>query len=104
MARAGRKDHLRRALAAQGYSGGPVVDTYGRVIGLVNEGIGKAGFLTGANTGDNVIGYDFSSRWGGWRRTLCHAYPSGDIDASPVSRRGGAPPKPHHTQPLRAEQ
>jgi S1-C subfamily serine protease len=82
LARKGRRI-LLQVLAAQGYSGGPVVDTYGRVVGLVNIGLGKAGVLTGANVGDTVIGYDFSSRWGGWRRTLCHAYPSGGIDDCP---------------------
>jgi S1-C subfamily serine protease len=80
-----RRGHvmLLKVLGSQGYSGGPVVDTYGRVIGLVNVGIGSAGFITGLNTGDAVIGYDFSSRWGGWRSTLCRAYPNGGIDDCP---------------------
>jgi S1-C subfamily serine protease len=71
---------LLNVLAGQGYSGGPVVDTDGRVVGLVNLGKGEPGALTGAVVGDNVVGYDFSSRWAAWRRTLCHAYPNGGID------------------------
>jgi Trypsin-like peptidase domain len=80
-----RRSHriLLKVLAAQGYSGGPIVDTYGRVVGLVNIGLGSAGLITGAQTGDNVIGYDFSSRWGGWKVTLCRAYPYGGIDDCP---------------------
>jgi S1-C subfamily serine protease len=70
---------LLRMLGAQGMSGGPIVDVQRQVVGLVNAGIGKPGFLTGAVTGDNVIAYDISSRWGSWRRTLCHAYPLGGI-------------------------
>jgi len=79
VARSGRL-LLLKVLAAQGYSGGPVVDADGRVIGLVNLGAGEPGKLTGAVTGDNVVGYDFSSRWAAWRQSLCHAYPSGGID------------------------
>jgi S1-C subfamily serine protease len=74
---------LLRVLAAQGYSGGPIVDTDGRVVGLVNLGAGKPGALTGFDTGDNVVGYDLSSRWGAWRRSLCAAYPFGGIDDCP---------------------
>jgi S1-C subfamily serine protease len=70
---------LLRMLGAQGMSGGPVVDGQRQVVALVNAGIGKPGFLTGAYTGDNVIAYDISSRWGSWRRTLCRAYPLGGI-------------------------
>jgi len=70
---------LLRMLGAQGMSGGPIVDGARQVVGLVNAGIGKPGFLTGDYTGDNVIAYDISSRWGSWRKTLCHAYPRGGI-------------------------
>jgi S1-C subfamily serine protease len=69
-----------RILGAQGMSGGPIVDSIGRVVGIVNAGIGDPGLLTGAQTGDNLIAYDISSRWSGWRRTLCHAYPNGGIE------------------------
>lgn len=81
-----RRGHLigLNVLSAQGYSGGPVVDTYGRVVGLVNLGFLTPGaFDPRFATGDNVIGYDFSSRWGGWRTTLCAAYPNGGIDDCP---------------------
>jgi S1-C subfamily serine protease len=82
VARSGRAI-LLKVLSAQGYSGGPVVDTYGRVVGLVNAGWLSAGLFPGEATGDNVIGYDFSSRWGGWRSTMCAAYPNGGIDDCP---------------------
>jgi S1-C subfamily serine protease len=75
-----RGQHLvLRILAAQGYSGGPIVDSIGRVVGITNAGVGDPGFLTGANTGDNIVAFDISSNWGRWRRTLCHAYPNGGI-------------------------
>jgi hypothetical protein len=76
--RAGRV--LLRILGAQGLSGGPIVDPNGAVVALVNAGVGDPGAITGAVTGDNLICYDLSSRWGGWRKTLCEAYPSGGID------------------------
>jgi hypothetical protein len=81
-----------RILAAQGYSGGPVVDQSGRVAGLVNLGLMAAGAFTGAGVGDNIFAYDISSRWGGWRRALCHAYPNGGIEDCPGggSSSGGA--------------
>jgi S1-C subfamily serine protease len=68
-----------RILAAQGYSGGPIVDPNGQVVGLVNFAYMSPGALTGAGTGDNTFAYDFSSRWGGWRSALCHTYRFGEI-------------------------
>lgn len=88
-----------RILAAQGYSGGPVVDQSGRVAGVVNFGFLAPGALTGAGVGDNIFAYDISSRWAAWRRTLCHAYPNGGIEdcpggGSPSGGGGSAPPPP----------
>jgi hypothetical protein len=48
-------------------------------VAIVNAGAGDPGLLTGAVTGDNIIAYDISSRWGGWRKALCKSYPSGAI-------------------------
>jgi hypothetical protein len=64
-----------KILSAQGMSGGPVVDTNRRVVGVISWGASKSpGVLTGAYTGDNVVAYDISSKWGTWRRTLCRTY------------------------------
>jgi hypothetical protein len=98
-------DHLLlRVLSAQGYSGGPIVDSAGRIVGLVNRGIfGRdPGFLTGAYTGDNIVAYDFSSHWGRWRRTLCHDYPKGGIEncgARPAPTTPSTPTPPPSTTP-----
>ena len=99
-------DHLiLRVLSGQGYSGGPIVDKDGRVVGLINEGLfGRdPGVLTGAYVGDNIIAYDFSSHWGRWRRTLCKGYRNGGVadcggnarsTPPPVRRTPPPPPRP----------
>jgi hypothetical protein len=98
-----------RILAAQGYSGGPVVDQYGRVAGVVNFGFGDPGAFTGHAVFDNIFAYDISSRWGGWRTTLCNRYPNGGIAecaSSPASPTATAPSQPRsaragHFLPMR---
>jgi hypothetical protein len=100
-------DHLIiRILSAQGYSGGPIVDSNGRIVGLINLGIfGRdPGLLTGAYTGDNIIAYDFSSHWGRWRKTLCHNYPLGGIEdcgtkSAPTTPSTSTPPSAPTTTP-----
>jgi S1-C subfamily serine protease len=83
IARAAGQHLVLRALGAQGASGGPVVDSIGDVVGLVNFAYGLPGALTGASVSDNIFAYDISSRWGGWKRTLCRSYPQGGITDCP---------------------
>jgi hypothetical protein len=89
-----------RALVAQGYSGGPIVDAFGQVVGVINFGYLSSGALSGAGVGDNVFAYDISSRWGAWRRTLCHAYKNGGIEDCPGgSGSGGSASSPSPPAP-----
>jgi hypothetical protein len=85
-----------RILSAQGMSGGPVVDSHGAVVGVINGLLSeRPGLLTGGYTADNLIAYDISSRWGAWRRTLCQTYRFGGIDDCPnssVTPPSSAPP------------
>jgi S1-C subfamily serine protease len=77
--RAAGQHLVLRMLGAQGVSGGPIVDAVGDVVGLVNFAYGLPGALTGAAVSDNAFAYDLSSRWGGWRQTLCKTYRYGGI-------------------------
>jgi hypothetical protein len=84
---------LLRILSAQGMSGGPVVDAFGRVVGVVNrEFSNEPGFVTGHYTADNLIAYDISSRWAAWKVTLCKTYRHGGIDTCP--NQTAPPPAP----------
>lgn len=62
---------------------GTFIAVLGYPLGQGESGWLSAGLFPGEATGDNVIGYDFSSRWGGWRSTMCAAYPNGGIDDCP---------------------
>jgi Trypsin-like peptidase domain len=93
-----RQQIVMRILGAQGMSGGPVVDTNGRVVGVINGLFSNAvGPATGSYTADNLVAYDVSSRWGAWRRTLCHTYTFGGIEDcpnSPTPSPSSNPPQP----------
>jgi hypothetical protein len=98
-----RQQIVMRILGAQGMSGGPIVDSDGRVVGVVNGLFSKAvGLATGAYTADNLVAYDVSSNWGAWRRTLCHTYRYGGIEDCPNSSSStpvSAPSPPPSTPP-----
>lgn len=87
--RIGGQQMVLKILSAQGMSGGPVVDANERVVGVISWGKGSPGAVTGAYTGDNLVAYDLSSKWGTWRRTLCHTYRFGGIADCPTSAGSG---------------
>ena len=66
-------------LGAEGASGSPFLDNEGRVVGILQAGVGSEDAL-GQYTAGVVLGLDLNSWWGqGLRRDLCEAYPNGGI-------------------------
>jgi len=78
-------------LGAEGGSGSPFVDDQGRVVGVVQIGLGGKDIL-GQRTSGVIAGIDLARAWG--RRAgslLCRAYPRGGI---PSCSRATAPSSP----------
>lgn len=79
-------------LGAEGASGSAFVDDAGRVVGVLQVGLGGADFL-GQRTAGVLVGIDLSRVSSRIRPALCRAYPNGGI-------RGCAPRKSPKNPPL----
>jgi hypothetical protein len=82
-----------RMLGAEGASGAPIIDDNGRVVGIVQIGLGSEDVL-GQRTSGVLVGLDLVRWWGPRARLdLCRAYPKGGIAGCP----GSAPAPPPTT-------
>jgi hypothetical protein len=83
-----------RMLGAEGASGAPFIDGDGRVVGIVQIGLGSKDVL-GQRTSGVLLGLDLVRWWGPRARLdLCRAYPNGGIAGCP----GANPPPPPPTE------
>lgn len=83
-----------RMLGAEGASGSPFIDDKGRVVGILQIGLGSKDVL-GQRTAGVLVGLDLVRWWGPRARLdLCRAYPKGGIAGCP-----GAPPPPTPAPP-----
>jgi trypsin-like peptidase len=81
-----------RMLGAEGASGAPFIDDAGRVVGVLQVGLGSKDVL-GQRTSGVVAGLDLVRWWGPRARLdLCRAYPSGGIAGCPGSKPPASPP------------
>lgn len=87
---------LVHLLGAEGASGSPFVDVDGRVVGILQAGLGGEDAL-GQHTAGAILGLDLNSWWGSGKRDLCRAYPDGGIPMCARSAR--TPPSPKPTKP-----
>ncbi len=79
-----------RLLGAEGASGSAYVDNDGKVVGLLQFGLGaEAGDILGQHTAGVVGGLDLNSWWGNGKKWLCKNYPDGGI---PMCGAPSAPP------------
>jgi hypothetical protein len=90
----GKKDRAPllavRMLGAEGASGSPFIDDNGRVVGILQIGLGSKDVF-GQRTSGVLMGLDLVRWWGPRARLdLCHAYPNGGIAGCPGSNP--APP------------
>ena len=83
-------------LGAEGASGSPFIDDQGRVVGLLQLGLGSKDVL-GQRTSGVLVGLDLVRWWGPRARLdLCRAYPNGGIAGCP----GSTPPPPPITETI----
>lgn len=85
-----------RLLGAEGGSGSPFVDNDGKVVGILQSGLGSEDVL-GQRTSGVIVGLDLNSWWGSGKRALCRSYPDGGIPmcgASSKPRPSPPPPPP----------
>jgi hypothetical protein len=83
-----------KMLGAEGASGAPFIDDDGRVVGILQVGLGSVDAL-GQRTAGVLMGLDLVRWWGPRARLdLCHAYPHGGIAGCP-----GGTPTPTPTPP-----
>lgn len=83
-------------LGAEGASGSAFVDDAARVVGILQMGLGSEDVL-GQRTAGVVLGIDLSRVSSQIRRSLCTAYPNGDIAGcarSPGTSGNQPPPRP----------
>ena len=68
-----------RMLGAEGASGAPLIDDAGRVVGILQVGLGSEDIL-GQRTAGVLVGLDLARWWGPRARLdLCRSYPKGGI-------------------------
>jgi S1-C subfamily serine protease len=67
-----------RLLGAQGASGSPIVDDNGRVVSILQIGLGSRDTL-GQETSGTILGIDLPSWWPNAKQNLCQAYPLGGV-------------------------
>lgn len=83
-----------KMLGAEGGSGSPFVDDRGRVVGILQVGLGSTDVL-GERTTGVLLGLDLVRWWGPRARLdLCRAYPHGGIAGCPGSSPPPPPPPP----------
>lgn len=81
-----------KMLGAEGASGSPFVDDQGRVVGILQLGLGAEDVL-GQRTAGVLVGIDLSTWWGpDARRDLCRSYPNGGITGCTKTGGGAKPP------------
>lgn len=88
-----------KMLGAEGASGSPFIDDQGRVVGILQIGLGAADIL-GQRTAGVLMGLDLVRWWGPRARLdLCRAYPKGGIAGCQPTGGGGSSPKPEPSPP-----
>lgn len=86
-----------RMLGAEGASGSPFIDNDGRVVGILQRGLGSEDVL-GQRTAGVLVGLDLVRWWGPRARLdLCHAYANGGIAGCPGATRPPPPPPTSET-------
>jgi hypothetical protein len=84
-------------LGAEGASGAPFIDDEGRVVGILQIGLGSKDIF-GQRTSGVLLGLDLVRWWGPRARLdLCHAYPNGGIAGCPNTSKPSPPPPPATT-------
>jgi hypothetical protein len=75
-----------RMLGAEGASGAPFIDDAGRVVGIMQIGLGSKDVI-GQRTSGVLVGLDLVRWWGPKARLdLCRAYPNGGIAGCPNAK------------------
>ena len=83
-----------RMLGAEGASGSPFIDDQGRVVGILQLGLGSEDVL-GQRTAGVLVGLDLVRWWGPRARLdLCRAYPNGGIAGCLGAKPPPTPPPP----------
>ncbi len=85
-----------RMLAAEGGSGSPIVDDKGKVVGILQIGLGGKDIF-GQRTSGAILGIDLPSWWPTAKRNLCKVYRYGGITGCPS--RPSTNPSPAPTPP-----
>lgn len=81
-----------KLLGAEGASGAPFIDDMGRVVGILQIGLGSKDVL-GQRTAGVVVGLDLVRWWGPRARLdLCRSYPNGGIAGCPDATPPPPPP------------
>jgi Trypsin-like peptidase domain len=88
-----------KMLGAEGASGSAIIDDQGRVVGILQVGLGSKDIL-GQRTSGVLLGLDLVRWWGPRARLdLCRAYPHGGIVGCSGASNPPAPPAPEPPSP-----